>query len=269
MQHERGQQVALSTMRQCTKGGRWNELLARRYTASTLAVEKAAFSLQEVSFFTDVEGSLPFFHKAVEFSSAVRFKNVQPDGGSVQLGNGGSVQPVLELIDPQRCGFVYGGDVVDHGTADIRIARALVGLKQRYPDRVFLLAGNRDINKLFLTSLVGTLFDEDPVAASVLLRESLSKRMGSPNAFEGRRHELAEMSKVNLSEVDDCTVTSSYIEMLQPGGFMIEYLKHAQIAACVGDALFVHGGLPASGVGHIPETLESGRQVYLHILNSQ
>jgi len=48
--------------------------------------------------------------------------------------------------------FVYGGDTVDKGPGDIRLVRALVSLKKRYPDRVHLLVGNRDLNKLRLPS---------------------------------------------------------------------------------------------------------------------
>jgi hypothetical protein len=48
--------------------------------------------------------------------------------------------------------FVYGGDTVDKGPGDIRLVRALVSLKKRYPDRVHLLVGNRDLNKLRLLS---------------------------------------------------------------------------------------------------------------------
>jgi len=35
---------------------------------------------------------------------------------------------------------------------DLRLAHALVALKERYPSRVFLLMGNRDINKMKLSS---------------------------------------------------------------------------------------------------------------------
>jgi hypothetical protein len=48
--------------------------------------------------------------------------------------------------------FVYGGDTVDKGPGDIRLVRALVSLKKHYPDRVHLLVGNRDLNKLRLAS---------------------------------------------------------------------------------------------------------------------
>lgn len=48
--------------------------------------------------------------------------------------------------------FVYGGDTVNQGAGDIHLVRALVGLKGRYPDRVHLLASNRDLNKVRLSS---------------------------------------------------------------------------------------------------------------------
>lgn len=48
--------------------------------------------------------------------------------------------------------FCYGGDCFDRGPGDIRVARLLVGLKRRYPERVFLIMGNRDLNKLRFAS---------------------------------------------------------------------------------------------------------------------
>ena len=41
-----------------------------------------------------------------------------------------------------------GGDLFDHKCGDLRNARALLDFKRRHPDRVHLLAGNRDLNKL-------------------------------------------------------------------------------------------------------------------------
>jgi len=48
--------------------------------------------------------------------------------------------------------FVFGGDLFDRGPGDLRLASALLDLQGRHPDRVFLLLGNRDINKLRLPS---------------------------------------------------------------------------------------------------------------------
>ena len=43
---------------------------------------------------------------------------------------------------------MFGGDAVDKGNGDIRFVRAMLRLKKRYPDRVHLIVGNRDCNKL-------------------------------------------------------------------------------------------------------------------------
>ena len=46
--------------------------------------------------------------------------------------------------------FVFGGDLFDHGPGDLRMADSLLNFKQKYPEQVTLLAGNRDLNKLRL-----------------------------------------------------------------------------------------------------------------------
>jgi hypothetical protein len=47
--------------------------------------------------------------------------------------------------------FVHGGDSCDKGGAvggSVRVVRTLVALKNKYPDRVTLILGNRDLNKM-------------------------------------------------------------------------------------------------------------------------
>lgn len=50
--------------------------------------------------------------------------------------------------------FVYGGDAFDHG-ADLVFSRALLDFKARYPDRVHLILGNRDLNKMVMRHIFG------------------------------------------------------------------------------------------------------------------
>ena len=47
---------------------------------------------------------------------------------------------------------MFGGDACDKGPGSIRLCTCLVDLKQRHPGRVTLLIGNRDGNKMRLTS---------------------------------------------------------------------------------------------------------------------
>jgi hypothetical protein len=54
----------------------------------------------------------------------------------------------------------------DKGPGDIRLGRVLVQLKRTYPDRVFLIIGNRDLNKIKLTAEI------DPYAQPAARRSS-------------------------------------------------------------------------------------------------
>ena len=56
----------------------------------------------------------------------------------------------LALTLDEGCHFVFGGDSTDHKVGDLTILRLLIDLKHRYPDRVTLIAGNRDLNKIRL-----------------------------------------------------------------------------------------------------------------------
>jgi hypothetical protein len=57
-----------------------------------------------------------------------------------------------ELELKEDCQVVYGGDVWDRGSGDLRVIRDIVSLKKRYPSRVHIVLGNRDINKIRLVS---------------------------------------------------------------------------------------------------------------------
>ena len=63
--------------------------------------------------------------------------------------------PHVSLVDgalvlAEGVTFVFGGDAIDRGPAGRRIVELLLAARRTYGDRVILLAGNRDINKLRL-----------------------------------------------------------------------------------------------------------------------
>lgn len=184
---------------------------------------------------------------------------------------------------------------MDHGGGDLRVLSALLGLKRQAPDRVHLLLGNRDINKMrlacelapgamaldpsavrapdFLSGIVSTQYQDflrgitrfkpgahDPLSfvpaawrdeATAMaqadtrvnrLKWLLRFTMGAPRAFEGRR---AELRAFGLASNDDA-VAESFVSSVMPGGASMEYLRQAQVAALLGDTLFVHGALPSA-----------------------
>lgn len=90
-----------------------------------------------IGYATDVEGNLDFWNRYVEFSEVLH----RDTAGKLVLNYG--------------CHFIYGGDTCDRGNGDLSVLRDLVYLKETYQDRVHLLMGNRDINKMRF--LVATL----------------------------------------------------------------------------------------------------------------
>lgn len=94
-----------------------------------------------VCFLTDVEGNWSYFKQFVLRSKCLRFADTSGHDDA---------EPQLELQDD--CMLVFGGDAGDKGDDTLRCYEQLVQLKQRYPTRVVLLVGNRDVNKMRFTS---------------------------------------------------------------------------------------------------------------------
>ena len=95
-----------------------------------------------VAYLTDVEGNWEYFLSCVEMSEGLQMVGLLADGSAN-----------IELKDGWR--LVYGGDVVDKGGlvgGSVRVTTSLVVLKERYSERVTLILGNRDLNKMRITS---------------------------------------------------------------------------------------------------------------------
>lgn len=217
---------------------------------------------------SDVEGHWDYFCAFVALSRCLSFRGV---GDAKHFTSPSDCE--LDLADGWQ--FIFGGDSCDKGPGTIRFCEALVSLKRRHPRRVHLILGNRDINKMRLSSdlsqaEVDRMVDAPigywvPEKARVSQREFLSAlnedggdirqrqtkanklrymldvEMGARGELDFRRSELAMLKGVEASEISDAAVVESYEKSVQPGGFMREYLLHAQLAAIIGDRLFVHG----------------------------
>ena len=97
---------------------------------------------QSIAYISDVEGNWEYFLSFLEISSGMTLDSLQPDGSAT-----------ISLADGWH--FVFGGDSCDKGGevgGSVRFVKSLFALKRRYPDRVTLLLGNRDLNKMRLTS---------------------------------------------------------------------------------------------------------------------
>jgi len=187
--------------------------------------------MRRVLYLTDVEGMWP------------RLASFCAPGDGVRLDPTGRLDVDSDTL------LVFGGDAVDRGPDSRRVVRALLDAKERWPDRVVLLAGNRDLNKMRLRAELGA----DPRADR--LRDIFTRTMGARAAFEHRRTELARESGGAgnaVGAIDDDAVVASYLEEARPGGALARYLSACQLAFRFGRALFVHGGVTSENLGFVP-----------------
>ena len=230
--------------------------LAASTTSKSFASEARARSalpserIDEVGYITDLEGDLDTFNRYLGSGRAVLFRDEKEE---------------LQLRSPTAA-FVFGGDLFDRGPGDLQLARELVALKKRHPDRVFLIMGNRDINKMRFTAelqagevalgpdsafqpwwdpkatkladfLAKKGWTDTPVAR---LKWMLTCTLGSPHAFGHRRAELARLAGKDVAEISEAEVLESYSQsVLDKNGEVVAYLRNAQVGVIIGDTLFV------------------------------
>ena len=125
----------------------------------------------------------------------------------------------------------FGGDTQDKGIGDIRFTRLLLALKQEHPDRVQLIIGNCDANKLLQHTTPDAVSEEDVV-----------------ESYRSTRNEVDATSEADNSPTHD--------------NFMLKYLQQGKLAYVFGSTLFVHGGISESNVGTVPGKRERVNDVH-------
>jgi hypothetical protein len=216
-----------------------------------------------ITYITDIEGDRDYLMRYVQNSRVLCFRRIS---ASQEDSKSWPYDHFLDFADAAEENIlVMGGDVCDQGGHDLYVIRQLLSIKQRYPDRVFLVLGNRDINKMRIYSELGSSDQDmrnhpgvhwlrgsqklgDPDRPNNELQDAVERlkwmlrdTMGSPRAFEYRRLELEEERKQPISEYD---VVKSYRESCHPDGEMGLYLRSGHLAVRLGNALFIHGALP-------------------------
>ena len=165
-----------------------------------------------------------------------------------------------------RAHFVCGGDVTDRFMGDLTVVKELLRLKAEAPNRVHLIAGNRDMNKIrIFCELSEKALGHKPWefktewycwlklkgiedSRANRLRWILAETMGAPDAFELRRQELVEQNVPS----SDQAVVDSFIDHTKPGGPFELLLRLSELIVRVENTVFVHGGLTASNIGIVP-----------------
>lgn len=151
---------------------------------------------------------------------------------------------------------------------DVRVVQDIVKLKEKYPNRVHVILGNRDINKMRLTvelskkalqSPPDVYWNKDVLASQVNQKASdrlkwiLLRTMGAPIAFESRREELNLIGK----QASDDDVLQSFLDFIKPKenneeGALTKYLRYGQIVHKIQNILFVHGAIHGYNIGWVP-----------------
>ncbi len=134
--------------------------------------------------------------------------------------------------------LVYGGDATDFGDSSMYILNDLLSLKEDCPDRVHLLIGNRDLNKLFLPFAL-----REMKSSNISLAESVEHFLSSLNAgkaFSLRQQELDKRSSHSVTALD---VAQSFIKDVEPGGLMFRYIQAAELGVIIQNTVFVHGAV--------------------------
>lgn len=188
-----------------------------------------------VAYLTDVEGIWDKLDDFARDNPLVRL-----DGDRIELADGAT--------------FVFGGDAIDRGPWSMRLVASLLDARRRYGERVVLLAGNRDINKMRLArELAGHPPARAPrevaeAGGPALLRWILEATMGAKSAFAMRRAEL----EARGAPVTDEDVVASFVADVAPDGALSEYLAACQLAYRHGATLFVHGAVTSESLGAVP-----------------
>ncbi|RLO08788.1 hypothetical protein DYB28_001140 [Aphanomyces astaci] len=164
--------------------------------------------------------------------------------------------------------FVFGGDVGDKGVVNTdRLIRVLLALKHDYPDRVVLIAGNRDVNKMRWTSEFTDgemdLKTMDPGIKngphwlpettrqslgiipylSKLARNGQDVPITSTDSSSSINYTALDAVNTKKEAISDENVLDSFLESVQEGGDLRAYLKHCVLGAVLGSTLLVHGGI--------------------------
>jgi hypothetical protein len=195
------------------------------FSASRSIVVVPILPTDKLVFASDIEGNYDYFRKFVDSCPAFTCST-----SPLHLNNcHGKLHGCNLTLNPNYL-FVFVGDVGDRGNGDCRLLYDLVFLKETYPTRVYLILGNRDMNKLRFTTELDPEIVQLDVHPSVFwhkstpltpwpsridkLKWTLSENMGSPDSFEHRKSELSLL--FDSDSIGDDDVLQSYMDLVDP-----------------------------------------------------
>jgi hypothetical protein len=152
--------------------------------------------------------------------------------------------------------FIFTGDSIDRGAQSMTILSELIRLKEKYPDEVVLLMGNRDINKLnllkrFSAEISAGLDPKNDFTSQIQSLKQYFDIIGADEAFQFHKQEMELLTGRQLS---DSEVFVSYLNEILPGGRLLKFLSLAQVAYYDEETrgIFIHGALSEKSIGRVP-----------------
>ncbi len=234
----------------------------------------------KIAVLADVEGDWRKIQAFVEKGDVLKINQADADGFDAELKGDAKL--------------VFLGDSIDKGPDNLKVLKFLVDLKRKYPDRVVLLQGNRDANKLrFIWELTpdALLLNQEVEKFQVhrfRLRswEAAFAKWSSNPAFAqvdgvatSYQHGASPVTdrilklkwmfrdtmgapnafqdwKAELGGVADSQVFAQLRSLVAPEGLLTAYLRASQLAYIDDEtsSLFVHGGVSQESFGIVPES---------------
>lgn len=259
----------------------------RKRILETLGLKKGAYggggARYTISQITDIEGSLPYLSDIVKLDPMLKGTWTPNNNGEHEL-----TEMDFAKYDSEHY-VVITGDSVDQGCCDRKVVNILTNFKNKYPTRVRLIGGNRDMNKLrYLNELKNPddiksssisdteikridnnfwwVAPKDKLAVTAadlttkkgydiwvpILKHILKHTMGSPNSFKNAKQELIAFNKG--APASDTDVYKYYYNSVNgPDPWMLNYIKLCKPMDYIYDNIFMHGALDDETLWHMPD----------------
>lgn len=167
-----------------------------------------------ILYVTDIEGNMRYFQNCVAASAVLKWAPKKHQQSPSPAASQRSCTPPVPLeyadldafalaFQDETSQFVYGGDAFDHGE-DLTFSRALLDFKGRHPDRVHLILGNRDVNKMVMKHIFRMAEEGKTVAPEEAEEALFPTSSGGPAPtityaayLEKERQQQLEESKAN------------------------------------------------------------------------
>jgi len=210
---------------------------------------------QHVLFATDIEGSASYLKAIINvYRRFIYFNNQE-----------GLLFTNEAII--RNTHFVYGGDTIDNGCCDEEIMRLLTNFKKRYPNRVHLLIGNRDLNKLRYATELCFHKKSNGEYEFLLSDQELNKLpywdLKEENKYIKFKNGIKDNPSLRLQWITEKTMGIKYTDwkkkynypsdkeiiqylangVINENGFIYEYLRNAELICRIDETIYCHGGL--------------------------